>query len=129
MPVPATAPSAPTMFLIVPPVPAEPLPDTVRLPLEPVVLSTIPLAPPLAVMLRNFNPPAPIVVLATLRAVPVVVVSVLAVSVAVTVPPPVAAKAGFVPVLRVKVALNPIVEPALLLNDTPLPEVTLRVPA
>src|SRR5687767_13302643 len=49
-----------------------PLPRTVRPPLAPVLLSTIPLAAPLAEILRNVSPLPPIVVLATLRAVPVV---------------------------------------------------------
>ena len=75
----------------------------------PVLLSTIPLAAPLAEMLRNVRPLAPIVVLATLSAVPVVVVSVFtSVPVAaglhgfssqtLTVPPPVAVNAELAPV-------------------------------
>jgi hypothetical protein len=81
-----------------------------------------------AEILRNFKPPAPIVVFATLSAVPVVVVRVLAVSVDVTVPPPVATKAGLVPVLSVRVPVKPIVEPVLLVSETPAPEVTFIVP-
>jgi hypothetical protein len=54
-----------------------PLPVTVRPAVGPVLLTTIPFAPPVAEMLRNVSPEAPIVVFATLRAVPVVVVSVL----------------------------------------------------
>src|SRR5437762_14312492 len=53
-------------------------------------------------MLRNVRPAAPMVVLATLRAVPAVVESVLTIvelfCVAVTVPPPVAVKESFAPV-------------------------------
>ena len=67
----------------------------------PVLLSTMPLAAPLAEMLWKVRPLAPIVVLATLSAVPVVVVRVLPAPVTVTVPPPVAVKAALAPVLRV----------------------------
>src|SRR3954470_1494540 len=104
------------MFLIVPPDPAEPVPLTVTPPEAPVVLSTIPFAPPLAEILRNFSPEAPIVVFATLRAVPVVVVRVLVVSVADTVPPPVALKAVLEPVLSVSVPVKSIVDPVLLVR-------------
>src|SRR3954466_890733 len=118
---------------MVPPEPALPVPDTVRPPNEPVVLRMMPFVGPLAAvpaeMLRNFRPEAPIVVFATLSAVPVVVVSVLVVLVAVTVPPPVATKAGFEPVLRVRVPVKPIVEPVLLVSATPVPAVALIVPA
>jgi len=126
---------APVVFTMAPPVhvPAlvqePPLPRTARLPAAPVVLRTIPLAAPFVEMLRNFRPAAPIVVFATLRVVPVVDVSVLAVSVAVTVPPPVALKAVFVKELRVRVPVNEIVEPVLLVRSTPLPVVVLIVPA
>ena len=55
-------------------------------------------------MLRNVSPLAPMVVLATFSAVPVVVVMVLTMvvlfCVAVTVPPPVAVKAGLVVVAQ-----------------------------
>jgi hypothetical protein len=70
-------------FWIVPPLPAEPFPVTINPPLAPVVLRIIPLAGPLptvpAVILRNVRPLAPMVVFATLSAVPVVVVSVFTV--------------------------------------------------
>src|SRR3954468_3277516 len=114
----------PVVFWIVPPEPAPPVPDTVRPPLAPVVFRMIPFVGPLAVpaeMLRNFRPLAPIVVFATLRAVPVVVVKVLVVSVAVTVPPPVAVKAGLAPVLAVMAPVKLIVAPVLLVNEMPLP--------
>ena len=61
---------------------------------------TIPFTAPLAEMLRNVMPLAPMVVLAMFNAVPVVVVMVLTIvvlfCVADTVPPPVAVKAGLV---------------------------------
>src|SRR5437764_771810 len=67
------------VFWIVPPVQVEPsevqvpaLPVTVKPPLEPVLFSTIPLDEPFAEMLRNVMPLAPMVVLATLSAIPVV---------------------------------------------------------
>src|SRR5262245_8314957 len=95
----------PVVLWIVPPVHVDavdvhvpPLPLTVRPPLVPVLLRAMPLTAPLAVMLRKVRPLAPMVVLATVRAVPVVVVSVLALPVRVMVPPPVAVKAGLVPV-------------------------------
>ena len=85
------------MFWIVPPVQvgsaavhAPPFPVTVSPAVLPVLLSTIPFAPPFAEMLRNVTPLAPIVVLATFSAVPVVVVSVLSGPSTLTVPPPVA---------------------------------------
>ena len=56
-------------------------------PLMPVVLRTMPLAAPLDEMLINSKWLEPMIVLATLSAVGVVVVSVLAVSVTLTVPP------------------------------------------
>jgi hypothetical protein len=120
MPVPA--------FWIVPPLPAEPVPLTVNPPLEPVLLSTMPLAAPFAEMLRNLRPEAPIVAFATLSAVPAVVVNVLAVFVADTVPPPVALKAAFVPVLSVKAPVKEIVEPVLLVRSTPFPLFVVIVP-
>src|SRR5262249_2604728 len=54
---------------------------------------------PFEEMLWNVRPLAPIVVFATLSAVPVVVESVFPLAVALTVPPPVALKALFAPVL------------------------------
>src|SRR2546423_15619197 len=93
-------------FWIAPPVqvPAEvqlpPLPDTVKPPLDPVLLRAMPLvgvpALPVTLMLRKVSPLAPMVVLATLSAVPVVEVMVLTMvvlfCVALMVPPPVALK-------------------------------------
>ena len=61
---------------IVPPVPAAPVPVTVSPPLEPVGVEQIPFAAPFEEMLWKVRPLAPIVVLATSSAVPVVVVSV-----------------------------------------------------
>ena len=78
------------MFWMVPPVPAGPVPVTVRPALAPVPLRTMPFGAPLAEMLWNVIPLAPMVVLATFSAVPVVVAIVLAVPVTLTVPPPVA---------------------------------------
>src|SRR5947207_12101046 len=80
------------MFWSVPPLPAEPVPVTVRPPLAPVVFNTMPFAPPLAEMCSKVRPLAPMFVLATLRAVPVVESIVLTVPVTLTVPPPVALK-------------------------------------
>src|ERR1041385_921192 len=95
--------------LSLPSVTAAPLPLTTRLPVAPVLLRIMPLAGPLAavpaVMLLNSRLLAPIVVALTLRAVPVVVVSVFNFapvapalhglsSQTLTVPPPVAVKAG-----------------------------------
>src|SRR5262245_30975422 len=106
--------SAPTVFWMRPPVhvgvaevqtPA--LPVTVRPAVAPVVFNTIPFAAPLAEILRNVRPLAPMLVLATFSAVPVVVAIVFTIvvlfCVAVTVPPPVAVNAGLVVVVR----LNP----------------------
>src|SRR5581483_8864532 len=78
------------VFWIVPPEFAVPVPRTLRLPLDPVLFSTMPLAAPLADTLLNFNPLAPIVVFATFSAAPGVGVNVLVVLVPVTVPPPLA---------------------------------------
>ena len=91
---------APVEFCIAPPVqvPADeqvpPLPVTVKPPAVPVLLSTMPVAAPLAEMLWNVRPLAPIVVLTTFSAVPVplVIVFGLAPVVTLTVPPPVALK-------------------------------------
>src|SRR3954452_3365669 len=117
---------------MVPPVPAPPVPVTVRPAAVPVLLSTTPFAGPLAAvpaeMLRKVNPLAPMVVPVTLSAVPVVVVSVFAVAVTVMVPPPAALKAAFAPVERVSVLVKVIVEPVLLDKEIPAPEVTLSVP-
>jgi hypothetical protein len=124
---------APVVFWIVPPLLAAAVPVTLRPPLLPVLLSTIPLVGPVpgvpAEMLRNFRPDAPIVVLATLSAVPVELVSVLAVSDALTVPPPVALKAVVPPELSDSVPVKESVEPVLLVRSTPLPAVVVTVPA
>src|ERR1700759_2467872 len=89
--------ASPGVFWIVPPELSPPddvlpLPVTVRWPLEPVLLSTMPLTAPLAEMSWNVMLLVPIVVLATLSAVPVVVVMLFAALVALTVPPLVALK-------------------------------------
>src|SRR4051812_31756782 len=80
---------------------------------------------PFDVMLRKVKPLAPIVVLATLSAVPVVVVNVLTMvllfCVALTVPPPVAVNAALVVVLRASPPVKLIVAPVLLLRRTPVP--------
>src|SRR5215468_9194981 len=72
---------AAVVFWIVPPLFAVPAPTTVRPPLEPVLFRTIPLDGPTpalpAEMLLNSSLLAPIVVLATLSAIPLLVVSVL----------------------------------------------------
>ena len=63
---------SPVEFWIVPPEPAVvPVPVTARLPLVPVLLSTMPLTAPLVEMLLNVTSFEPIVVLAMLSAVPV----------------------------------------------------------
>src|SRR6266478_5408705 len=105
---------------MVPPVPAVVVePTTVRPPLVPVVLRTMPLVAPLAEILRNVRPEPPIVVLATFSAVPVVDVIVLAVPVTVTVPPPVAAKPAPLVVLTARLPLTKSnVVPVLLVSDT-----------
>ena len=97
-----------------------PSPVTVKLP-APVLFDTMPLVAPLAEMLRNVSPLAPIVVLATLSAVAVVVVMVLPLPVALIVPPPVAEKPAFVPVLIVSVPLRLIVALVLPLSVIPEP--------
>ena len=58
------------MFWIVPPEPAGPVPLTVRPAVVPVWFRTMPFGAPLAEMLRNSSSLAPMVVLATLSAVP-----------------------------------------------------------
>src|SRR4051812_6858716 len=102
------------VFWIVPPLGAAPVPVTVSPPLDPVVLSTIPLGAPFADMLRNVSPLPPIVVFATLSAVPVVVASVLVAPVTFAVPPLVALKAAFVPVERLTPPENVTVPLSLL---------------
>src|SRR5215203_1783998 len=123
---------APVEALIVPPVPALPVPVTLRPPDAPVVLRTIPLVAPFAEILRNSRLFALIVVFATLNAVPVVVVILLIrapvaaplqgfSSQTSTVPPPVAAKAALPPVESVRPPENRTVAPVLPLKETPLP--------
>ena len=92
----------------------------------PVVSRTMPLVPPLAEMLRKFKPLAPMFVFATVSAVPVVVVRVLAEPVTFTVPPPVAVKAEFVLVLEVMPPVKLRVAPVLLVSEMPvLPELSV----
>src|SRR5437016_5155633 len=67
----------PDEFWMVPPVPAEPVPATVRPPELPVLLSRMPLTAPFDEMRLNVRLLAPIVVLSTCRAVPDVVARVL----------------------------------------------------
>src|ERR1043166_1454443 len=102
-----------------------PLPLTVRLPVAPVVFRMIPLVAPFEVMLRNVRPAAPMVVFATLSAVPVVVASVFKMvvffCVAVTVPPPVAAKAAFVAELIAMPPVKLIVAPVFVARLIPVP--------
>ena len=85
----------PVVFWIVPPelllaLPASPV--IVSPPLDPVLLSTMPLTAPLAEMLWKVTSDAPMVVLAMLSAVPVPELMVLPAPCTVTVPPPVALK-------------------------------------
>src|SRR6266699_1621074 len=89
-----------------------------------------PLAAVPAVMLRNVRPAAPMFVVATLRAVPVVVVNVLTIEVlfcvAVTTPPPVAVKALFPTVDKDRPPVKATVAP-LVVMETP-PSVLLTAP-
>src|SRR5258706_1221558 len=138
MPIPLPVPSAPVLLEMVPPVQVAaevhvpPLPETVRPPV-PALSSTMPLALPLSfeVILRNSNLFAPMVVLTTLSAVPVVVVSVLTnapvaaelhgfSSQTLTVPPPVAVKAAFAEVESVRPPEKVIVALLLVVSDTPV---------
>ena len=104
-----------------PPLPALPVPVTVKPPLVPVVSRFMPLSAPFEEMLWKVRPGAPIVVLATFRAVPEVVVSVFAAPVTATVPPPVAANAAFAPVLAVTPPVKETVAPVLELRVMPVP--------
>src|SRR5437867_10269667 len=112
-----------TVFWMVPPVPAEPVPVTVSPPLTPAVVPVlfrmIPVAAPFAEMLRNVSPLAPIVAFSTSRAMPVVVASVLVLPVTVTVPPSFAVNAGLVPLLILTPPLN--VNVARLFNISVMP--------
>src|SRR5258706_11396013 len=140
MPIPLPVPSAPVLLEMVPPVQVAaevhvpPLPETVRPPV-PALSSTMPLALPLPfdVILRNSNLFAPMVVLVTFSAVPVVVVSVLTnapvaaglhgfSSQTLTVPPPVAVKAALAPVESNSPPEKLIVAPELFVKDMPVLE-------
>ena len=88
---------------------------------EPVLFSTMPLAAPFEETLRKVSPVAPMVVLATLSAVPVVVASVFAEPVTLTVPPPVALNALLAPALAVTPPVTLIVVPVLELRLMPVP--------
>ena len=118
---------------MVPPLPGVPVPVTVRPPLA-LVLSrmmptpAVPEAVP-AVMLWKVRPLAPMVVLATFKAVAVVVVRVLFAPVTFTTPPPVAAKAALAPVLTVRPPVKLLMEPALAARVTPVPPVIFTKPA
>src|SRR6185295_2229190 len=134
---------APVAFWIVPPVPAPPVPVTIRPPAAPVLLSKIPFTGPLATVpaeiFWNSSLFAPIVVFATFSAVPVVVVIVLTLapvdaglqgfsSQTSTVPPlvasgpgPVAVKAGFPPVDSARPPEKRIVAPVLMVREMPPP--------
>ena len=139
MPTPVVVlPSAPVLFAIVPPEPALPVPLTFSPPVEPVVSRMIPVfEPPLLEILWNSRLLAPIVVFATFRAVPVVVVSVLTSppfepeaphgfsSQTFNVPPPVAVNAGLPPVLRTRPPLKVIVVPGLVVRTIPEPSPSL----
>ena len=113
------------MFWSVPPealllLPASPI--TIRPPLGPVLFRMIPFAPPLAEILRKIRFPAPMDVLTTFSAVPVVVIRVLVAFVALTMPPPVALKAGLAPVESVSAPMKLTVEPVFALRLTPVPD-------
>src|SRR5205814_1233326 len=146
MPMPLPVPSAPVLFEMVPPVQVAalvqvpPLPDTVRPP-APAPSSTMPLGLPLPfeVILRNSNLFAPIVVLTTFSAVPLVAVNVLTnapvaagtqgfSSQTLTVPPPVAPNAVFAPVLSTMPPRKVIVAPVLVARLIPVP-VPLTAPS
>src|SRR5438046_8144358 len=116
---------SPVVRWIVPPLPADAPPATVRPPLAPVVLRTMPFAGPLAPvpaeMLRKVRPLAPMVVFATFKAIAVAVVSTLLLPVTDPVAPPVAVKAAFAPVLTEMPPEKVLVEPVLVVSVMPLP--------
>lgn len=126
----------PVEFWIAPPVQLAvevqepPLPETVRLPLAPVVFSTIPLLAPFDEMLRKVRPLAPMVVLVTLSAVPVVESIVLGFAPVVTLTIPLLEALKPVP-LVVSISSPPllklIVEVALLLSVTAVLVLVLKV--
>src|SRR5919201_6636047 len=125
---------APVVFWMTPPDESPPWdvlppPATVRLPLAPVLLSTIPFAPPVAEIFWKLRPLAPIVVFATLSAGPapgVVPPIVLVAPVTLTVPPPVAA--NFAVELSVRPPLKVIVALVLVVKETPLPLLSVIAP-
>src|SRR5262249_3427870 len=108
-----------------------PLPVTVRPPLEPVVSSLMPLAAPLDDIDWKVKFELPIVVFATLSAVPVVVASVLAGGWALRVRARVGVRGGLVPVERVTPPLRLMVAPVSLvrLMPCPVPPVSVICPA
>jgi hypothetical protein len=126
-----------------PPVVLAVIPFTFRPPTDPVLFSTIPVTGPLATVpaevLRNSRLFEPMLVPETLSAVPVVVALLLTrapvapglngfSSHTATVPPPLAEKLVFVPVLSVMPPENVIVS-VLLVAETPAPDVTFSEPA
>src|SRR4051812_2570953 len=119
---------SPVLLAMVPPVPDEALPVTVRCPDEPVVSSLMPFTAPLEETLRNVTLLAPIVVLAMVSAVPVVLVSVFAAPVTSIVPLLVAENAALVPDDRVTPPVRWIVAPLLFVMATPGPDVSLMAP-
>ena len=131
-------PFAPVLLETVPPVQVAedvqvpPLPVIVKPAFEPVVSRIMPLfVPPFDAMLRNVKPLAPIVVFATFKAVPEVVVSVLTIEelfcVALIVPPPVAVNAAFAPVVSDKPPVKFTVAPVFEVSEMPF-EVLLTAP-
>ena len=84
-------------------------------------------------MLRKVKPLAPMVVLVTLSAVPVVVVSVLTIEVlfcvALTVPPPVAVNAALTVVLKLRPPVKLMIEPVLLSSEMPATPAAFAVTA
>ena len=98
-----------------------PLPLTIKRPLAPVVLSTMPLVAPFAEIERKFRLAAPMLVLATLSAMPVVVESVFVAPATLTMPPPVAAKAELAPELTTTPPVKLTVLPVLVARLTPRP--------
>src|SRR4051794_26780243 len=122
--------SAPVLLEIVPPLPAVPFPVTVNPAVLPVLSSTMPALAllPLAMMLRKVSALAPIVVLATFKAVPVDVVMVLAAPVTLTVPPPVALKPLALVVVMAKLPpVKLIVAPVLVARLTAAPAPVLMI--
>jgi hypothetical protein len=106
------------MFVIVPPDAAEPVPVTVRPPLPPVPINTIPFAPPFAAILRKFRPEPKRC--AGRRRERVRRAG------DVDVPPPVAVKALLAPVLAVTPPVRLIVAPVFELRLMPVPVSTIE---